>query len=250
VPSYPLRVLVLKTTKLGETDIIVTLLAVDGRQVRAVAKGMRKPTSRFASRLQPFSVVDLLLHTGRNLEIVSEAECVSTHSRLREDFDRSAAASVVANVLDKISLEGQVEERLFALADATLDSMETAPIDALPLLVVAFLVKAMAMHGYRPRLDTCVSCTCVVTDARTFSLDAGGVLCPDCDRAQPGALRMGPGTRDLLATLMMSTMADAAALDVPPDARIAAFSLMQAFVTYHLPTKLKALDFYSREICR
>jgi len=250
VPSYPLRALVLKTTKLGETDIIVTLLAADGCQVRAVAKGMRKPTSRFASRLQPFSVVDLLVHTGRNLEIISEAESVSTHSLLREDFDRSTAASVVCNVLEKISLEGQVEERLFGLADATLEAMEHAPVETLPLLVTAFLIKAMSMHGYRPRLDTCVSCGCAATDSREFSLEAGGVLCDECGRAHPGAQRMTQDCRDLLAVLMMSTMTDIAAIETSRSTQLAGFTLMRSFVTHHLPTRLKALDFYSREVCR
>ena len=53
--TYSLQALVLRKTKLGETDLIVTLLAQDGRQVRAVAKGARKPNSSFASRLEIFS---------------------------------------------------------------------------------------------------------------------------------------------------------------------------------------------------
>lgn len=52
--TYSLQALVLRKTKLGETDLIVTLLAQDGRQVRAVAKGARKPNSSFASRLEIF----------------------------------------------------------------------------------------------------------------------------------------------------------------------------------------------------
>ena len=121
----------LRKTKLGETDTILTLLAEDGRQVRAVAKGLRKPGGRFGARLEPYAVVDLLLHTGRSLEIVTEARRSRRTPALREDLDRSAAAAVVADLLDKISVEGQAEERLFALATTTLDVMETAPAEAL-----------------------------------------------------------------------------------------------------------------------
>ena len=63
MPAYPLRALVLRKTKLGETDLILTLLAADGRQVRAVAKGARKSRSRLGARVEPFSILDLLLHT-------------------------------------------------------------------------------------------------------------------------------------------------------------------------------------------
>ena len=123
--TYPTRALVLRKTKLGETDTILTLLASDGHQVRAVAKGLRKPGGRFGARLEPFAVVDLLLHTGRSLDIVTEVQTVATHALLREDFDRSAAASVVVDVLDKISVEGQPEPQLFALSTTALDVMET-----------------------------------------------------------------------------------------------------------------------------
>ena len=94
---------------------------------------------------------DLLLHTGRSLEVVTEAQTVASHSGLREDLDRSAAAAVVADLLDKISVEGQEEPRLFALATTTLDVMEIGTArGAAGARRSRSCVKAMAMHGYRP----------------------------------------------------------------------------------------------------
>ena len=49
-PAYSLRALVLRRTKLGESDLILTLLSEDGSQKRAVAKGARRPMSSFAAR--------------------------------------------------------------------------------------------------------------------------------------------------------------------------------------------------------
>ena len=71
-PTKTITALVLRRTKLGETDVIVTLLAEDGSQVKAVAKGARKPTSSFASRLELYSVAKILLAEGKNLDIVKE----------------------------------------------------------------------------------------------------------------------------------------------------------------------------------
>ena len=65
--TYQSRVLVVKRTKLGETDCICTLLSQDGSQIRAVAKGARKPTSPFTSRLELFSVCDVLFAKGSRL---------------------------------------------------------------------------------------------------------------------------------------------------------------------------------------
>lgn len=245
MPAYPLRALVLRKTKLGETDIILTLLADDGRQVRAVAKGLRRPGSKFGGRLEPYSVVDLLLHTGKSLEVVSEARTVSAHAELREDLDRSAAAAVVADLLDKISVEGQMEPRLFALSTTTLDVMASAPQEALPRLVVAFLVKALAMHGYRPELESCAACAGDVAMGTAFSLPAGGALCEACGELDASALRFPAEARAWLSQLLGATMLEVAALEMPAGAVTDAFALVRAFTVYHVPARLKALDFYA-----
>jgi len=250
MPSYPLTALVLRKTKLGETDLILTLLASDGRQVRAVAKGVRKPGSRFGGRLEPLSEVDLLLHTGRSLEVVSEARTVSAHAALREDFDRSAASAVVADLLDKISVEGQSEPRLFGLAHATLDALETAPLERTPQLLVAFLAKAMAMHGYRPELESCAACACELGESTAFSPTAGGSLCPACGSLDPSSLEFPSQARDWLAVLLGETMARIAETEMPEAAVRDCFALVRSFVAYHLPARLKALDFYAGSLTR
>ena len=245
MPAYPVRALVLRKTKLGETDTIQTLLADDGRQLRAVAKGLRRPGGRFGARLEPYAVCDLLLHTGRSLEVVTEAQTVASHSALREDFDRSAAAGVVADLLDKISVEGQAEPRLFALSTTTLDVMETASIDALPVLVIAFLVKAMTMHGYRPQLESCVSCAGETGESSEFSVASGGVLCAGCGALDAGSIRFGPEGRAWLEALMAARLSDVEELRMPLPAVADCFAVVRAFVTFHVPARLKALDFYA-----
>lgn len=244
MPSYPLRALVLRKTKLGETDLILTLLAEDGRQVRAVAKGLRKPGSRFGAQLEPFSVVDLLLHTGRNLEVVSEVRTVASHAGLREDLDRSASAAVVSDLLDKTSSEGQLEPSLYALAVTSLEVMEEASADAQPQLVVAFLVKAMAMHGYRPELESCAACAADAAASDAFSPSAGGALCSECGHLDPSSLRFPAEAREWLRRLLGLRMAEVADLDMPEAAVADCFVLLRSFIGFHVPARLRALEFY------
>jgi DNA repair protein RecO (recombination protein O) len=243
--TYPTRALVLRKTKLGETDTILTLLAADGHQVRAVAKGLRKPGGRFGARLEPFAVVDLLLHTGRSLDVITEAQTVATHAALREDLDRSAAASVVVDVLDKISVEGQPEPQLFAMSTTTLDVMEQAPVESLGALLLAFLVKAMAMHGYRPQLESCACCAQEVGESREFSVSGGGSLCPQCGALDASTVHFSAEGRAWLELLMQSRMADVPSLDMPAAAERDCFDLVRAFVGYHVPARLRALDYYA-----
>jgi DNA repair protein RecO (recombination protein O) len=248
VPSYPLRALVLRKTKLGEADLIIALLAADGRQVRAVAKGARKTRSRFGARVEPYSVVDLLLHTGRSLEVIAEAEMLSSHDAIRADLDRTQAASVVADLLDKISVEGQAEPKLFLMALATLDAMDTAPVEALPLLVSAFLLKALAMHGYRPALDECAACSGDVGATALFSPRTGGCLCADCAAEDPSAWELDPEELAVMRALLRAKMADVESLGVPDDLRDSVLRLVGDYVRYHVPARLKALEMYGRRV--
>lgn len=247
--GYRARALVLKKTKLGETDLIVTLLGADGCQLRAVAKGARKPGSRFGARVEPFTVGDFMMAEGRTLDVITDAETVTAHAGIRTDYDRTQAAAVVADVLDKISVECQTEERLFGLAVATLGAMESAGGDELLALVVAFLAKSMAMHGYRPQFEACASCgERLRPDEDRFSLDAGGPLCQGCDTSARDVARAPAGVRSALGALMRSTMAEVGGLGIPHGVLRECFALMRAFVRHHLPARLKALDLYSASV--
>jgi DNA repair protein RecO (recombination protein O) len=244
VPAYPLRALVLRKTKLGEADLILTLLAADGRQVRAVAKGARKTTSRIGGRAEPFSVLDLLLHTGRSLEVIAEAQTLASHDAIRADYDRATAAAVVADVLDKISVEGQAEPQLFEMALVTLDVMETAPVGSLRTLVLAFLVKSLAMHGYRPSLDACASCATDAFDAAAFSVEAGGVLCASCAAESAASVPISPAARAGLRSLLRARMAEVPGLVPEPPVLTEMMRLVRAYLAFHLPSRLRALDYF------
>lgn len=244
MPAYPLRALVLRKTKLGETDLIVTLLAQDGREVRAVAKSARKPGSRFGARVEPFSVLDLLLHTGRSLDIITEAETVESHGGLRADYDRMMVASVVVDVLDKIAVEGQTEQRLFDLALMTLDVMESARIEALQPLLLAFLLKALSMQGYRPILESCAECGGTLMGQLRFSPASGGVVCERCG-AMAGASWLGEDARLLMRTLLGARMVEVADLEVPEPVQRDVLDVLRGYVGFHLPARLRAFDYFA-----
>ena len=72
---------VLRTQKLGEADRIITLLTRHNGRVRAVGKGVRRTTSRFGARLEPFMHVDLQLAEGRSLDIITQVETLNPFAR-------------------------------------------------------------------------------------------------------------------------------------------------------------------------
>ena len=122
-PTYTANVIVLRKTKLKETDLILTCLTEDGSQLRFVAKGARKPNNSFASRLELFSNTHVLAVRGRSLDIVKEAKLICGNKGLRESMERMAAASVVCELLAKSTQPHLEVKRLYPMVARALECM-------------------------------------------------------------------------------------------------------------------------------
>ena len=87
MPTYRDEAVVLRTHKLGEADRIITMLSRGRGKIRAVAKGVRRTTSKFGARLEPFSHVDLQLAVGHTLDVITQAESLDAFGEpLTDDY--------------------------------------------------------------------------------------------------------------------------------------------------------------------
>jgi DNA repair protein RecO (recombination protein O) len=171
---------VLRTMRLGEADRIVTMLCRTRGKVRAVAKGVRKTTSRFGGRLEPLSHVSLLCWQGRELDIVNQAEVIDSFRPVREDLNRMTKAFSMLEVADRVSSERHSAPRLYELLVNVLTSLSEH--DA-PLVLPAYFLKVLTVEGSTPLLDVCATCGSE-TDLMSFDIVEGGVLCRQCRRGR------------------------------------------------------------------
>lgn len=238
--AYRARCIVLGKTKLGETDCILTMLASDGTQIRAVAKGLRRPGSRFGARLEPFSVVDLLLHSGRNLDVVGEARSVDPNAACREGLCRPAACAVAAELLERMGRDGvALGERCFSLTQTAFTTLGDAREEQAGLLTAAHLFKAMAMQGVRPATRECAFCGQSLRQARCFDVSAGGCLCEACASGRGSA--EDAALSGWVDTLLHSTFADLSGIEDAPVHRLLEAAGMWA--QEHLSLNLRSLTF-------
>jgi DNA repair protein RecO (recombination protein O) len=178
--SYRDSGIVLRTYKLGEADRIVVFMTAGHGKVRAVAKGVRKTTSRYGGRLEPLSHVALQLHEGRNLDVVNQAETIDHFRPLREELDRLTQGVVLLEVVDQIAQEREANPRLYQMLLGALRTLAAAPS---VLLVPAFYWKVLALDGVAPELESCVSCGAGEPEPLVaFDLGEGGLLCRNCRR--------------------------------------------------------------------
>lgn len=164
---------VLRTYKLGEADRIVVLLTEEHGKVRAVAKGVRKTRSRFGGRLEPLSHLTVQLHEGRNLDVVTQAETIDTFRPIRDDLGRLGRAVAMLEAADHLSMEGEAAPELYRMLVGALRSL--ADSDS-ALVSSAFLLKALALEGFRPEVQGCVVCG-ATGDLVAFDAASGGLLC-------------------------------------------------------------------------
>ncbi len=190
-PTYKARAMVLRKTKLGESDLILTFLTQEGSQVRAVAKGARKPASAFSARLELYSVVDVMCAKGRSLDVVSEARLVASNEHLRLDLEHAAAAAPMAELLDRVTQEGLENPKLFACTEAAFACMGDLPGSQAPLVCAAHLLKTLAFSGLRPSLDVCAVCGAVAGEGGRVAVFEAAEL--STEEAAPVAASSGAG---------------------------------------------------------
>jgi DNA repair protein RecO (recombination protein O) len=206
------RGVVLRTYRLGEADRIVVFLTEAHGKVRAVAKGVRRTTSKFGARLEPLTHVDLLLWQGRgDLDIVNQVEVLETYRAVREDLSRLPQGMALLEVSDQMAQERHPDQRLYAMVVGALRALAASTTD--PVLVApSFFLKALVLEGAGPVLDSCAACgePDGVVELVAFDLVVGGALC----RAHRSGRPMHAPALELLRRILGGDLA--AVLDGPP----------------------------------
>ena len=180
---------VLRTIKLGEADRIVTLFTQVNGKVRAVAKGIRRPGSRFGARLEPTSHVALQCYRGRELDIVTQVETIDSHRELREHYGSLTHAVSMLEAVDQIAQDRERNLPLYRMLVGALRTLAERPS---PVVSAAFFWKLLSLEGFHPLLDGCARCGDESGPFPAFDLGEGGVLCDTCSRT--GGRRVGAET--------------------------------------------------------
>jgi DNA repair protein RecO (recombination protein O) len=233
---------VLRTQKLGEADRIITLLTRENGKVRAVAKGVRRTTSRFGARLEPFMRVDVQFATGRTLDIVTQAETIAPYGRfISGDYPRYTSGTVMLETADRLAAEERepaVQQYLLLVGALR------ALVDRLhdPSLVLdAYLLRGLAIAGFAPSFADCARCA-RSGPHRFFSVPSGGMVCVGCKPT--GTVAPAASTVALLGALLAGDWAVADASE--PSARREASGIVAAFLQWHLERGLRSLQLVER----
>lgn len=200
---YNAEAIVVRVRDFNEADKIVVLLTREEGKVQAVARGARRPRSRYAAATQLFTHLRGQLFHGRSLDTLSQVEIQESFRHLREDLVRMAYATYVCELMDEMVREKQRHESPYLLLLTTLHLLNAMELDPEPIRR-AYELKLLSILGFRPSLTECVACG---GDPGTgpqvrFAPALGGVLCPTCPSEGEVVHRLSRGTVETMKRLL------------------------------------------------
>lgn len=200
---YNVEALVIRVRDLGEADKILVLLTREEGKVEAVARGARRPRSRFAAASQLFTQIQAGLFHGRSLDTLSQVEIMESFRHMREDLLRMAYGTYVCEVMDEMVKEKQRQESAYLLLLTTLHLLNNPELDPEPIRR-AYELKLLSLLGFRPSLEQCVVCggdPGAAPQVR-FAPALGGVICPTCPSEGEVVHRITRGTLETMKRLL------------------------------------------------
>jgi DNA repair protein RecO (recombination protein O) len=226
----------LRARQLGEADRIVTLFTLERGKVDGVAKGVRRPRSHFAGRLEFFNECEFLMHRGRSLDVIVSAEIASAAwSRLVEP-QRYAVAAVVAELIDAFCEPDLAIPEVYALLVGAISAI--ANLAAPQMVLPRFSLRLLEMLGLAPPLTTCVRCGAALrADAVWLDAQAGGFIGAECRGREHGLPELDALDLRNLQALARPKESGSAELAATPRAAAA----VEELVAHHLGKRPKAI---------
>ena len=240
--------LVLRGFRMSESSKVVVLYTRDFGKVRLVAKGARRPKSKFGASLESMTWGRYVYYqrNNRELQTLSEGDIVYPFEMIKKHYGRLAAGSVVCELLDHMTEDEERNPMLFRLALDTLQWIGHIETTALDIPIWYFQLKAAGELGYRPHLSGCVQCGNRLEGTHLgFSPELGGGLCTD--HAGQG-MAISKNVVEFLVRLQVARPDTMPAEVIKTVNQVEVTRLLRVFLDYHMSSQYrpKAFDFYEQ----
>ncbi len=198
--TYQTEAIILKKTKLGEADRILTLYTPHLGKIQAVAKGVRRSRSKLSGHLEMLTHSMVSLARGRNLDTVTGSQTINSFLPLKSDLQLASYALYVTELVHQFTADHIENYPLFRLLLETMHRLGQGGNQE--LVRRYFELHLLSEVGYQPQLQQCVSCRLpLLPVTNSFCAEVGGMLCPDCSPRQPRAHPLSVDTLKVLRFL-------------------------------------------------
>ncbi|MFX3646034.1 MAG: DNA repair protein RecO [Paenibacillus sp.] len=239
---YRVEGIVIRSMDYGEGNKIITLCTESGGKVGVLVRGAKKPKSRHAALVQPFTYGQYVYFRNTGLGTLNAGEIVESYHELREDLVKASYASYACELLDRVLQDEETGAFWFKQLKACLQALkeEKDPI----VITSLYEMKILQAAGYGPQFDECISCNQERPDEQLFvSPRLGGVLCRACKHFDPPAMSVSPKALKLLRLFAQLDLQRLGNISVSESTRDEIKKLMRAFMDHQLGLNLKSRSF-------
>lgn len=223
---------VLKRHNFRDTSIIASLYTLRFGRITGIFKGFYTMKKEFSSSLDVFTLNEFLFYPRkREIWLVSFADLIFDWPYLRKDISKSKVAAVFFNLIQRTMQMWDVNAEVFHLLKESLLMIERE--DERKVLYI-FLIKFLALSGFKPELNHCLSCHQELFDNIYFSVSKGGFLCKDCYLKINDAQKISRQVSSSLLYLQKQNFSMALRLKPAKNCESNILYLLRNFLAYHL----------------
>ncbi len=231
--------IVLKRYDLRETSLLATFFTQDFGKVTGELKGIRADPKKFASPLEVFSHNEIIFYQKRNssVHLVSQCDLINGFTAIKQNMAAITCASVIVELLDGIMAQEDKNAEVFSLVISALSELSGANAEK---IMTVFKIKLLSLSGFKPHLDSCVSCGASVINQPEFSLKLGGLLCPKCNSKDNSARSIFKGTIATILHIERNDLKSNLSLGMNPQIKKELDLVLNSFLNFHLGRDLKS----------
>ncbi len=233
--------IVLRSMDYGEGNKIISLFTMELGKVSLMARGAKKVKSRHAAVTQLFTYGDFVFYKqSGHMGTLNSAEIIDAHHPLREDLHRSAFAAYLVEMTDRMLGDEEGNPFMFEQLQASLKAIEEDK--DMQIVTHLYEMKMLALSGYLPVTDCCVSCESV-QELGFFSPDMGGILCSRCSAKDPNSIPVSEGTAKLLRLFARMDIRRLGTIQVKSATKEQLKHCMKAYMDTHIGISWKSRNF-------
>lgn len=248
MPLLKTPAVILKSSRWGEADRIVSCYTLTLGKLRAVARGARRMKSRFGGALEPFthSHLNLFEKHGDTLYRLTQADLREPFVRLRQDLTLMSAAARIVNLVGATTVDADPDRQVFETLVHGLRALERSDDPGLAALVFQF--RLLERVGFRPQIDQCAVCGVAPSQGAAFATLSGGLLCRACaPRARESCLPLSAGGWAFLRQASRMPPPALVRLKAAGRMRHELTVVIEHFVRATAGTRLPAVDFLAAD---
>ncbi len=237
--NYQTEAIIIKKTKLGEADCILTLYTPHLGKIQGFARSLRKTKSKMAGHLELLTHSMVSLARGRNIDTITGAQTITSFLPLKTNLELTSYGLYVIELVNQFTAEHIENHALLQLVLETLERL--CGTNDKELALRSFELHLLDSVGYRPQLQQCLSCrTALQPVNNSFCANVGGMLCPDCSRTQPMTSVLSVNAQKVLRLLQGDDYGMVSRLRIDAELSDELEGVMRGYLRYLLEREVKS----------